>query len=505
MRLLLPLTVAAMLVGSAIPTCLTGLAVAATPRAESTGRVVTTPIDDTYVAPGNPTLAPDNLALLMAGDEGLDGREAFLRFPVPTVPTGATNLSVSLVLNQIGTPRFGSAKVYSMTEPWAATSVTSLDRPNHDALLGRETTQPTGLATTVALPSSWLVGARSGTVDLALTATIGDQTALAFASADYPDASLRPQLVVDYTLAGGSCQVSALLVPSCGTWFGSTANPFGNETGHADAVARQESELGRDLGIVHVYHVGGQSWPTPTEVALTTDPAHPRTLMVNWKPDDGATWAEVAAGSSDALIDATAARVVDRLGGTPFFLTIHHEPENELQGSGSGYTPTGYVAMVRHVVQRLRSAGVTHAVFVWDVMGFSGWGDQGLYPQLYPGDDVVDWIAYDPYSRGGRALDLFANSKGATFPGFYTWATSAHPGKPLMLAEFGIAATSVADRVSVFSSFATLAKTMPQLKAFVYFNHGPDSVTGTNDYALDSDPAVLAAAKTAFTDSYFQP
>ena len=504
-RPLVPLTLAVLLVGTALPASWSQPANAATPATDPTGRAETTAIEDTYVAPGNPALAPDGLPLLMVGDEGLDGREAFLRFPLPAVPAGARNLSVSLVLSQIGAPRAGAVKAYSMSDSWTAPTVTSQQRPTHDAFLGRELAQPPGAATWVALPASALLGSSTSSIDFAITATIGDASALAFASADNPDPGLRPRLVVDYTLPTGSCSVSTLLVPGCGAWFGSTANPTGGEQTATDAVAREETQLGRGLGIVHVYHVGAQSWPTPTEVALATDPAKPRILMVNWKPEQGMTWAEVAAGASDALIDDTAVRITQRLGDVPFFLTLHHEPENELQGAGSGFTPADYVAMLRHVVQRLRGAGVSHAVMVWDVMGFAGWGDQGLYPQLYPGDDVVDWIGYDPYSHGGRALDQFANAGGTAFPGFYTWATTAHPGKPLMLAEFGVESTSVAERVSVFSSLAATAPTMPALKAFVYFNHGPDSVTGTNDYALDSDPQVLAAARAAFADLYFQP
>ena len=504
-RLLVPLTTVAFIVGTALPASWSLPANAATPAPEATGQVETVAIEDTYVAPVNPTLAPAGLPLLMVGDEGLDGREAFLRFPLPAVPVGARNLSVSLVLSQIGAPRAGAVKAYSMSDAWSAPTVTSQLRPTHDAFLGRQPVQPPGAATWISLPSSTLLGSSTSSIDLAVTATIGDASALAFGSADNVDPGVRPRLVVEYTSPSGPCTVSSLLVPTCGAWFGSTANPTGGEQTATDAVAREESQLGRGLGIVHVYHVGAQSWPTPAEVALATDPAAPRTLMVNWKPEDGRTWAEVSAGASDTLIDDTAARITSRLGSVPFFLTLHHEPENELQGAGSGFTPADYVAMLRHVVQRLRGDGVSHAVMVWNVMGFAGWGDQGLYPQLYPGDDVVDWIGYDPYSHGGRPLGQFADSSGTTFPGFYTWATTAHPGKPLMLAEFGVESTFVAERVSVFSSLAATAATMPALKAFLYFNHGPDSVTGTNDYALDSDPRVLAAAQAAFADPYFQP
>jgi hypothetical protein len=54
----------------------------------------------------------------------------------------------------------------------------------------------------------------------------------------------------------------------------------------------------------------------------------------------------------------------------PFFLTIHHEPEEEVREiPGSGYRADDYAAMFRHVVERLRAQGVVNAVRVFDVMG----------------------------------------------------------------------------------------------------------------------------------------
>ena len=76
------------------------------------------------------------------------------------------------------------------------------------------------------------------------------------------------------------------------------------------------------------------------------------------------------------------------------FLTIWHEPEDQVGGAGSA-RPADYAAMYRYVVTELRSLGVTNAVFVMNYMGFNGWSN--MVDALYPGNDVVDWIAYDPY------------------------------------------------------------------------------------------------------------
>ena len=55
--------------------------------------------------------------------------------------------------------------------------------------------------------------------------------------------------------------------------------------------------------------------------------------------------------------------------------------------------------------------GVTNAIYVMDYMGYSKWGEQSWFSQLYPGDDVVDWIAYDPYSTGNGTFASMVDAK----------------------------------------------------------------------------------------------
>ena len=134
--------------------------------------------------------------------------------------------------------------------------------------------------------------------------------------------------------------------------------------------------------------------------------------MENWKPELGNTWAQVAAGvpAVDQEIDNEAA-YLKTVYTKPFFLSVHHEPENEIIATpGSGYTAADYAAMYRHVVLRLKADGVTNAIFVMDYMGYFKWGLQSWFNDLYPGDDVVDWIAYDPYSTAGGTFATMVNA-----------------------------------------------------------------------------------------------
>jgi hypothetical protein len=153
----------------------------------------------------------------------------------------------------------------------------------------------------------------------------------------------------------------------------------------------------------------------------------------------------VATGDQDARIDGLAAHVRAAFG-EPFFLAIHHEPEDDVDDRpDSGMAAADYAAMFAHTVRRLRTDGVTNAVTVMAYMGSEKWPGRSWWPRLYPGDDVTDWIALDSYLRArpgyhyGDFTDLLQRTADPRqWPGYYTWATTAHPDKPFMLAEWGV-------------------------------------------------------------------
>jgi hypothetical protein len=279
------------------------------------------------------------------------------------------------------------------------------------------------------------------------------------------------------TSPGGQCTVSAILVPSCGVWWGVAPGALTNQVDPRTALDQFESEIGRNVNIVHSYHVGDQRFPTPTEVGEADQPGAPRILLINWKPEMGRTWAQVAAGDPvvDANIDAEATYIKSHFN-EKFFLAIHHEPEDEVQpAAGSGMTASDYAAMYRHVALRLRADGVSNAIFVMIYMGFGKWGVQPWYNQLYPGNDVVQWIGYDPYSTASNDKqdfsDLVNQFKTAQWPGFYNYITTFAPGKPLMMSEWGVHLNSDPTRKAWF--FGTVSREIaqfPAIHALVYFD-----------------------------------
>jgi hypothetical protein len=138
------------------------------------------------------------------------------------------------------------------------------------------------------------------------------------------------------------------------------------------------------------------------------------------------------------------------------------------------------------VVLRLRADGVTNAVTVMDYMGFFKWEKQGWFNQLWPGNDVVDWIGLDPYGTGSASdtftahdLDKLINRHDTGVPGYYDWATQTHPGIPIMLCEWGVAydPNTPTGQAPFFDSLADEVSQYPWLKALVYYDV-PNQVSG---------------------------
>jgi hypothetical protein len=286
------------------------------------------------------------------------------------------------------------------------------------------------------------------------------------------------------TSAGTDCRVDAKLVPTCNVLWGAAPGAFTEERG-APALAEYEVKTGRTQTIYHAYHRGMNGlFPTEEEVTIAGDPARPRVLFLNWKPWD-ASWAEIASGAADDYLDRLAEHI-NASYDAPFFFTVHHEPEEEVrERPGSGYTAHDYRDMFRHVVSRLRARGVDNLVTVVVHMAYVPYTSEPWFDDLYPGDDVVDWVAWDTYAyseRGQYGHGDFAELMNRTsdespgWPGFYNWAAGRHPSKPLMVAEWGVWASpeNPGHQADFYRSVARQITDFPRIKALVHFDTPSD-------------------------------
>lgn len=309
-----------------------------------------------------------------------------------------------------------------------------------------------------------------------------------------------------------TCAVSDRLVPSCGVLWGVAPGAHTDAPGAA-ALARFEESTGRPQAIYHSYHHDTELFPTAAEAAIARDPAHPRLLLINWKPPR-ISWARIAAGDSgvDAYLDRLAAHI-RRTFPERFFLAVHHEPEEQVRPkAGSGYEARDYRAMYRHVVQRLRARGATNVVTVMIYMAYVKWNAQPWFGDLYPGDDVVDWVAWDAYaySRPGYGHGDFAelmnrrSPSAPHWPGFYAWASRTFPAKPFMIAEWGVwrSAENSGHQARFFASVARQIGRYPRIKAMVYFNT-PRNQQGY-DSRVDGTAEGLRAYRSLGADERFR-
>lgn len=193
--------------------------------------------------------------------------------------------------------------------------------------------------------------------------------------------------------------------------------------------------------------------------------------LINYKPAGqmGLTaYNSILNGNQNTSIDQTADHI--KAYGKPMWLAPMHEPEND----GTAADDPKYAAAYRYIIERIRARGVTNMVSVWNMMGAAIHGAR--YTALYPGDDVVDWLAADLYIISNANVDTwgeFLNQAGwPTSPsGWYNWAKAK--GKPLMLAEWGIGTAVVpATPTKMFGTteMNNLITNYPLLKALVYWN-----------------------------------
>jgi len=306
----------------------------------------------------------------------------------------------------------------------------------------------------------------------------------------------------------GCGTVSADLVPSCGAWFGIYARTDASYGWDPTVPLEQiEDQVGRQFDIVHSYRDmsgSGRNGTFPDAYDRAQVDAG-RTLLINWESRNfsgGATytWADVAAGRYDAAIDANARRLAEW--GEPVFVAFDHEPEDEpAKGSDADY-----VRAYRHVHDRVTALGADNVVWVWNMMGYSGYYSR--YQGLYPGDAYVDWVGYDPYNFFACRNNPSWKSTWDTVHGFYQWldTTGIGAGKPRMLAEYGSTfdPADLGRKRRWFEELAGVVEDHPQVKAVVYFNSaGVTTTSPTCNMTMNHSAESLAGFRAAAADPYF--
>ena len=297
--------------------------------------------------------------------------------------------------------------------------------------------------------------------------------------------------------------MASLTPPSGRCWWGMYQPPSGT----GDPASN--TWLDRRMDVVKHYHDWSNTgnngaFPTATEQAQA---AAGYIVHIAWNhgttyssslPDY--TWADIAAGTLDAVIDARAAAVASW--GAVCWIDFGHEPE--FYGSPNS-TPADYVVAYQRIHDRFVAAGATNVVWAWVVA--SGTRAASVYQQYYPGDAYVDWIGFDPYNWADSTWEISAydkwvtpynNFKNGALDGAPTGGTGAK-SKPFMLGEWGSEWDSTHDRTGFLTSVPDAIRALPGIKAVTYFNNG----FGTHPSVILSDAPSQAAFNTAGQDALF--
>lgn len=288
------------------------------------------------------------------------------------------------------------------------------------------------------------------------------------------------------TAMTGNCKLDAKLASPCRPLIGATSNNYPGISGWKNSVQYLEKRAGRQLDIVHSYH-------SPTQTSINKDEKafidRANTLLyMNWKPD--AKWGP-AGGSNSTVnkrIDQMAASI-KALGNKKIYLAIYHEPENDISPGGSKCsgakgnkgTTQEYREMWRNVRKRFDAQGVKNVVWVMNYMGWQGW--DCAVKDLWPGNDLVDWITWDPYTN-----DKSTFKKDMTrfydFLAANTDAKHAFTSKNWGIGEMGYEGEDQKKAYKYYDDMlATVKKNeLPRLKMYLFFDMNAAGFGGPKDW-----------------------
>ncbi|MGH8877073.1 MAG: DUF7594 domain-containing protein [Stackebrandtia sp.] len=459
---------------------------------------------DAYTSSAKPDTNTGAQTELHSGGSDNGVTVTYLRFGL-TDAQAASGLALRLPVVEVVDNEL--VEIVLVSPRWTENRITAAEAPPLGTVVDTQRTSAGSAFVEFNVPAGAL---RSGEVSFAVTSPSTSATLRFHARESGVDAArLRPvpaESVAKEPLAqpvesSGVCPVGPALVPACGALLGVApgAHQSGSKT---EALRSFEKRTGRSQHIYHSYHRGNVLFPTREEIEVATEKDNPRVLFLSWKPK-GVSWAQIAAGDkgTDAYLDQLAGYIKANFGDRPFFFTVHHEPEDDVRDDpDSGYTASDYAAMFAHVINRLKTKGASNLVSVMVYMAYLKWTQQEWHSELYPGDEAVDWVAWDTYgySDPGYGHGDFADivnrqgKENRNWPGFYRWAAETFPAKPLMVAEWGVwySGRNPGHQADVFRSADAQIAQFPRLKALVYFEsasaEGRDSRVDVSLGGLDA-------------------
>lgn len=237
------------------------------------------------------------------------------------------------------------------------------------------------------------------------------------------------------------CEINDQMVHSCRVLLGARAAGYPDTPDNFDAQHLAHARrIKRSLDLVHAFAAPGRLPLEDRHVHLWARGHRAGRVVHNWKPV--ARWKEAETATARVRMRLAARRV--RLLDRQVAIILHHEPENDLGQRGvrkiAAGTPEEYRRMWSIVREVFAQEGADDVVWGMAYMNYPKWDH--LVADLYPGDELVDWVWCNAYGSPerpdlGENLAHFANLMrafdiGRDKPwGVAEWST---PGLPVDLA-----------------------------------------------------------------------
>lgn len=168
--------------------------------------------------------------------------------------------------------------------------------------------------------------------------------------------------------------------------------------------------------------------------------------------------------------------------------------------NGGSAGPAKYIAAWKRIHNIFASVGATNVKFVWCPNHQSypneSWNEAIDY---YPGNNYVDWIAFDGYNWGDGNRKTFDEIFSVIYSTFESY------GKPLMIGEFSSTEDGGNKANWIADAFTKIKSNYPEIKSFNWFNieKYEASAGKTVNWKVDSSDKSKNTFKDAIRDSYF--
>lgn len=297
------------------------------------------------------------------------------------------------------------------------------------------------------------------------------------------------------TSVEAACALSDKLVPACGVLWGISTNPATQAT-----LQAAEKDTGRTFDLVYRYHDIVADFPDDDERAVVREG---RALHIAiaareyGEGEDTVSYADIARGTYDASLRRQATGLASL--NAPVFVTFEQEA-NQRRKLGVRGSAEDFKAAWRHVHEVYKAEGATNAVWVWVMTGAAE--NLSRAGQLWPGNDVVDWISWNVYNGSGCNSGKVKPASYETFEQglkpFYDWvrrsgpALGIDPDKPMMISESGsvIYRDDLARTAGWYRQIPEVLPRYPQVKAIALW---ASSTSEACDYRFHRYPEVAQA------------